>query len=212
MNIEDFYKHAYLFLITFPIVLVINNWWYAVFINNEAKKRILKNKFLWILGALVLGQLILIIYNAKTQRLQTALTGSMTGAFAGEKLQKTSPKKRIILILFFVVWLILSIISIFGSKNGLVSLLNDRNTVENILFAIFIPILMIVYILLTPKDKNKLNILDKPIFSGMEQTPEGLIDQSLTRYKKTTKILIWITILIWLFFFAFFIYAGLIIK
>lgn len=185
----------YILLIIFPLSLIAYNWWYAVLISRETKRKNPLKRLIWIVAGLILGPRITTIYtakhNAETRQPQPA---SFIGLTTGAKLQKNT---RIFLLILFSVWLILNIISTLNNNASLKEFLTKTGADQILFWRIVFPIIMIIYFLFSPTKEKKLNPLDKPLW-GMKETPEGNIDESLTKHKKTVKFLIWLIVIIFI--------------
>ena len=174
--------HPHYLLVLIPFILVISNWQWAALIYYDSKKRGIHNKWIWTLLTLFTpGPTIMTVYKAWTKRPQTALSLSPLGLVAGERLEKMGVMGKTLLIVLFVGWIGLAVLSIMGEKN--------IDTMSLILYGILTPLVLIAYTLFSIRSKQKMNPLDKPLW-GMGVTPEGLIDESLTKHKRWVVILV----------------------
>jgi|SRR3989344_283087 len=183
----------YLIYILIP-ALLINNWWYIFFIYRDANNRNIKNKLWWCLLAYLIGPWLLPIYDAKTERKQTAISSSPIGEIAGANLEKFGKTGKIILAIISLVWLVTAVINLFRSYSNLSAFSVSPNALSFALFNLILPTILFLYSVLSINQRGKLNPLDRPLW-GMKETPDGyLVDESLTKHKRVVKFLIWFII------------------
>jgi hypothetical protein len=176
--------HPLYFFLTLVVLLITSNWWWAVSIYTDATKRGISHKLLWCtLTLFTVGPAASVFYNALTRRPHTSFSLTLTGAVAGEKLEKIETRTA------WIVYIIAGIIIAFSVFRLIQS---ERSDPLNLTIGGIIgPLVVASYVFFGTKSRrnSQLNPLDKPLW-GMSITPEGNVDESLTRHKKAVVFLL----------------------
>lgn len=203
-----FYDQPYIILVPLGAIVVAKNWWWSVFLYHDATERKYNHRILWASAGLLVGPFVIPVYNAVNQRPATLLTSDPVGVVAGERLEKVGKKGRFILLGVFGLWFLFALLTLFKTDESILETLSGKNTLNNLILVVF-PLIMFIYTLFSPSKSGKLNSLDRPLW-GMKKTPDGYVDESLTKHKKLVVFLLVLCASPVIFFFLSVLYATLI--
>ncbi len=204
---DYFLNHPTIFFIVIILAIVGHNWWWAIFFYRDAKERKYKHEKLWAAVGLVGGPWATPLYNAVNQRPTTLLSSDPTEIIAGEHFEKTRKKGRYTLLVIFGLWFAFALNSLFSTSDSLQETLLRPDSINILIFTLF-PLIMFIYTLFALANPTKSNPLDRPLW-GMKQTPEGNVDESITKHKGTVIFLAILCLSPIIFFVAYVIFNTL---
>jgi hypothetical protein len=191
--------HLFLLLV---VLFISSNWWWAISLYTDAEKRRVRHKLLWsALALFTVGPVVSVVYESWTRRPQTSFSLTFTGAVAaGEKLEKIDRRTSWIVYIIAVVIIAFSVFRLIQSEQS--------DPLNLIIGGILGPLVVASYVFfgIRSRRRNQINPLDKPLW-GMSITPEGNVDESLTRHKKTVVFLLLLIFLLPVFL-ALYIFIG----
>jgi len=113
---------------------------------------------------------------------------SVFGIVGDDKLERISKGILNVIILLLLAFLGKYIFTIFLHTSRWEDLVLSEG-VSGIYYKILLPVIMIIYFVVSYKYKGKINPLDKPLW-GMKMTEAGAVDVSLSKHKKLIHVLI----------------------
>jgi hypothetical protein len=127
-----------------------------------------------------------------TRRPQTSFSLTFTGAVVGEKLEKIERRTSWIVYIIGGITIAFSVFRLIQSE--------QFDPMNLIIGGIIGPLVVAMYVFFGIKSRRdgRLNPLDTPLW-GMSITPEGNVDESLTKHKDTVKLLILFILLLPIF-------------
>jgi hypothetical protein len=173
----------------FFVVLMLYNWWRPITVYRDATERKVRHKIFWSLFVFFTAGWGMPLYDAWTELPQTFFSSVPIGMMDRKPLSKTQQRIQLWLVIILLVLPALSFFSILREHATFKDILVSNNAIHLLLYAIVFPILIVLYLAFSYKSGGRRNLLDKPLW-GMKITPQGLVDESLTKHRKAVFLLI----------------------
>jgi hypothetical protein len=183
------FSHPIQLLLLFFVALLLYNWWWPIAVYRDATERKVRHKIFWSLFVFFTAGWGMPLYDAWTERPQTFSSSVPIGIMARKPLSQTQQRIQLWLVIILPVLSALSFFSVLRGHLTFKDMLASNNAMRFLLYTVIFPILIVLYLAFSYKSGGRLNLLDKPLW-GMKITPQGLVDESLTKHRKAVFLLI----------------------